>query len=211
MVALPVAPNCLKIRWVGVNGTSKWVNVFHAQFAAGTPTSTDLNTLSTSIRGLWSTNLAPLMSTGCNLVSTDILDLTTNVGNYGSNTSGVNGSLATGVAAPANVACCVSLKIALHYRGGHPRMYLPGVNTTHLTNPNTLTGTYTTAMQSAMTAVVNGINALTSTSTGALTMCAVSYWSHKVLRAQGVPYPILAVTVHNRPDSMRRRLGKETY
>lgn len=209
MVALPVAPNCLKFRWVGTYQAAKWVNVGHIQFASGTPNSTDLNTIAGSLAGIWNTRIAPQIRTDVALTLTDVVDLTTNIGNYGSSNVGHNGTFAGGTALPANVAVALSWKTPLHYRGGHPRTYLPGVPSTQTTNNQFILGTYQSALQAAGTGIINDINGLTSASTGALTFVMVSYHSHKTMRAQGTPFPITACVVHPRLDSMRRRLGKE--
>lgn len=182
--------------------------MLHLQYATGTPTASDLNTLSTSLAGIWNTRFAPLVDAGTTLTLTDLQDLSGPTGAYGSsNVSHVGTS--SGFALPNNVALVVSWKTTLHYRGGHPRTYLVGLVYSDLVDSRNWSGTKVTATTTAMNSFITDVGALTSTSTGGLSLVMVSYHSHKVLRPNGLPFLITAAAVHTRVDSMRRRLGKE--
>lgn len=209
---LPDAAGIVKIRLLGktVGGTN-WANVLHAQVTGALSTPT-LNTVATSIRGYWTSDLAPWIVTGTTLTTVELTDLSTRSGAQGLDQVGAAGTLA-GAPAGANVAACLTLKIPNRYRGGHPRMYLPGVGSAASINGVTwstgVAGNYTTGGR----AFLAHINALITGST-TWKLCAVSYF-HKVggIEAYKSPpdiYVISDIICHTRVDSMRRRLGKET-
>jgi hypothetical protein len=209
---LPDVQDVVKIRLLGkMPGGTNWANVLHAQ-VQGVKSTATLNTCALNIRGYWSTDLAPLINLGVTLSTVEITDLTSRSGAQGVDTVGAAGTL-SGVAAPNSVAACLTLKIPNRYRGGHPRMYLPGVN-----NVNVLNGsTWNTGVASNYTAggraFMNHINALIVGST-VWKLCAVSYYK----TVGGAPayktppevYIVSDVLCHTRVDSMRPRLGKET-
>lgn len=209
---LPDSANTAKIRLVGkMAGGANWANVLHAK-TSGALTTATLNTIATAIKGYWSSDLAPQIHNTVSLTLVEVTDLTNRTGAQGTDTTGANGTAALQVA-PNNVAACLTLKIVNRYRGGHPRMYLPGVRQDWIQNGNQWTSGTAAAYQAAGRAFLAHINSIIVGST-TWQMAAISYY-HKVggVEAYKIPpdvYVISDVVVHGRPDSMRRRLGKET-
>lgn len=209
---LPDVANTLKYRLIGQQAGSPWVNVGHIFFTGAAMTQSDVNTIATTLRTSWGTRFASLFTTTSSLTTVEITDLTNRNSFIGTDTTTVNGTDATAIGSLA-VAACLSLKVNKRYRGGHPRMYLAGVNATVYTNGKTWTGTRQTAYQTAGRGWLSDINAMT---TGSRTyqLCAVSYFQ----TVGGLPayksppqiYVVTDIVMHSRVDTMRRRLGKET-
>lgn len=209
---LPNADHALKCKYEGAYLTTLWVNIFYVIYAGTTPTDADLATAATSMRAAW---LATLGASTCNTVTlskTSIQDVSRNPGAYGENTTTAAGTAgATGF--PANVSVCVSKKVARRYRGGHPRLYLPGVPSTYSADGRSIVGGSLTALNANVAAWRTQINAITTASTGALTLANVGYYytpvPHQppVLRPSPIVEAVVSCSVNSRLDSQRRRLG----
>lgn len=209
---LPDAPFCVKIRLLGTQNGVVWANILHARYAGGTIDTAACQALATTVRTAWNTNLAPLVHAFTVLKTVEVTDISTRTGAQGVDTVGSTGTQA-GTPSSNQVALVGSLKIAQRYRGGHPRIYIPGMVTANITGGTTFTSTYITSMQTALRAIRTAIN---GSSAGGATwnMVAVSYF-HKVGGAEAykIPPDIYVITdcvVHTRVDTVRRRLGKET-
>jgi hypothetical protein len=112
---------------------------------------------------------------------------------------------------PPNCAIVVSWQINSRYRGGHPRWYLAGFPTnailyqggsqisTVIANKVKAWAGYLLANQSSIAIGAN----LGQIGT-------IRYYSKHELLVPPVFYPFQAAAVHERLDSQRRRLGKES-
>lgn len=209
VVHLPYANNIIRCVYSGTYSGSKWANVFHVRGAAGPISAADAASLATNLRTAWDTNLKALLPSNGALTGVSVVDLSSAYGNAGADTTTVAGTKTTAGAMSASIATCVSFKIARRYRGGHPRMYLTGNLTTETNNAITWTNAWITAVSSAMASWRTAINALTLTSTGALYLCALSYYADRALRTTPLSNDITDIAVHTRIDTQRRRLGRE--
>jgi hypothetical protein len=119
--------------------------------------------------------------------------------------------VATGTAHPPQVACTISWNIAESYRGGKPRTYVPAppINATLPAGSSTIDPTFATAADGYWTAFMNGVNALTVAGGGGYVLGTVSYFASHVVRPTPLFRQYLAVRVHERLDSQRRRSGPE--
>lgn len=209
---LPDVANVCKIRLIGQFYGSPWVNVMYAKFTGGPLIQTTMDAVSSAIRVAWVANMAPRYITNSGLVTVELTDLTSRTSLQSTDSVGGLGTDAT-AGGSAATAICISLINGKRYRGGHPRQYLSGVNATNFTNGHTLSGTVITNYKNSYTAFINAINALTNGGT-TWQVCSVGYY-HKVggvqtFRVPPEVLPITGVKVHNRIDTQRRRLGKET-
>lgn len=210
---LPNVAGVCKVRLIGTVNGKPWVNVLHAQFTGGTAQVSDLATFATGVRTAWTTNIAPLCHNYTQLNQVEVTDLTTRTSNQGNDTTSVSGSGGAAIS-PNSLAACLTLKVVNRYRGGHPRIYLPGVPQANLAGDG---ATWSTGKASAYTAGGRAfrlaINALTAGS-NTWSMCAVGYYVKvggvETYRNPPIIYTITDVLCHNRVDTMRRRLGKET-
>lgn len=184
-------------------------NIFYVDSAATTPTASDLNTLATQIRTIWTSRIAPLTCTHWHLVGVSVTALN------GTETQGVDGTEVPGSGQvdplPPQVAACISWSIAAAYRGGHPRTYMPGISTGYLTveGSNEMSTTAAVNLATAWTNLANDINGL-FLDADALSMGTVSYFRNKVERTTPVffAYRTANTRVNTRLASQRRRSGK---
>lgn len=205
---IPVA-NVIRFRYAGLNQGQTWVNSFAAQYAGTVPDSTALNTLATTLRGLWVTHLATLFNTNVSVLSTQVWDISSETGASGINNTVANGTTTITSPLPCNCAVAVSWPIQIRYRGGHPRTYIVARNVADISTGRALTTAYHDSIVGAYT---NWRNAVNSTALGGanLTLAAVHYNPPRVVpKTSGQPYPVNIPVVHGRLDTQRRRLGKE--
>jgi hypothetical protein len=206
--ALPFVPGVAKVIVKQTNANIPIYNIFHVDGGSGTGwSSTELNSLASAVRSAWVTNVLPLQSTLLNLNDVTAIDLASETGPSGIAT-GTNAGGATGIQLPNNVAVCWSWAIARRYRGGHPRTYICGMTSTHVTNPTTMLSTYRTSHATAAAAFRTAVNAVT-TSAGSAKLACVHYYKDKTLLATPLVSQITGVAVDDRFDSQRRRLGRD--
>lgn len=211
-VPLPAAPKCIKLYCTGSNGPSGWGNVFYLQYSLANPSSVDLRSIATAFQAAWAANIASMLVPTVHfqaIRSTDLDKIDGQVDLYSFDTPGSS----AGASMAANVALCVSRKIARRYKGGHPRFYLPGVADSNRLDQTHWSGSYLTASASKVTAFLNAVNAITTSATGGCKMVNVSYWytdppkTPPKLRVTPVIDPITGLSIDARIDSMRSRLG----
>lgn len=208
MPALPFVPGVAKVIVKQNNASQAIYNIFHVDGGPGTGwTATELNSLAAAVRSAWVTNVLPLQSTLLQLQDVTAIDLASDTGASGIAT-GTNAGTATGIQLPNNVAVCWSWGIARRYRGGHPRTYICGMTSTHVSNPTTMVTTYRSSHATAAAAFRTAVNAVT-TSAGSAKLACVHYYRAKVLLETPLVSTINSVSVDDRFDSQRRRLGRD--
>lgn len=209
MANLPDTPNVVRVNLKGLNQSLKWQNTLHLQFAGGSPTTAQLNTLAGNVGAAWLANLAPQLITAVSLTTVECIDLTTRTSNVGSDSTIRGGALAGTNPLPVNAAICVSEHINNRFRGGHPRFYLPAPTVTQMAGGNLLNSGYRTALQAAAEAFRVALDGL-AIAPMTFDIVAVRYFHDKgQAYATGQPFPVTAFNVHLRLDTQRRRLGKE--
>lgn len=212
---LPVAPGIAKIRLIYTFNGRAAVNVFHVLHAIEGMTLVQAQAAVNSIYTLTNTHIKPLVGPAAALNSVEFTDLTTRTSPVATNTTGWTGTASTGTGLPNNIACCVSFLTAYRFRGGHARLYLPAQGSTSVSGGFNWTGTWVTTVKNGMEAFRAAMPTVTIAS-NPLNMVMLSYFTHDsaknpIYHADGPhEYFINAVTVHQRIDSQRRRLGKET-
>lgn len=208
MPALPAAPGVAKIIVQQTLANVNVFNVLHAYgFNAAGYSQAELDSLASTFRTAWVSNVIPLQDGDLTLGSVLTQDLSTDIGLQGSATGTTPGTN-VGSSISANAACCWSWKIANRYRGGHPRTYIGGLNLNALTNPNTLVASYVTSQLAAANAVRTAVNGLVVGADNWVLGC-VSYYTAGALRPTPLFRAFTSVSVDNRVDSQRRRLGRD--
>lgn len=168
---------------------------FYLSYSGSAPSGANCVTLATDIATQWGTNLGPRVSNDWSLTEVDVLDLgsaTGASGTFPTSTAGSNGS--PGV--PASVAAGTEFGIARRYRGGKPRMYLPGPASTALADAAHWNSTFVTNQNSAFSAFFTALEALSIGSMGTLQHVNISYYhghntSTPPWRGPGYKYPPL--------------------
>lgn len=183
--------------------------------------------LSTADAQTWVHNIATAMAlftvnqmvAGCSLLLTELTDLSSNTAPQVIDTTSGTGTNGT-VPLAEGTALVMRHKIARRYRGGHPRVYLPGQPANQLQS----NGLWTPGSLSSNTSAYNTYIAAATANTnpvaiGTITHVAVSYFQHftNVLfpsgRMHAVPTPratplvdlIISVQANPVPASQRRR------
>lgn len=178
---------------------------------SGAITTPELDDLADACSAAYAGNFLPILSDGVTLNSTQVVlyaggeDIFEGVASTGG--SGAQ----TGAALPANVACCISWHIGPHYKGGHPRTYLPGMIAEFQSGANEWTGSALTSLTSAADAFHEDLEAISGISSGISTVehGIASFVRSKEWRTPPVFYRITGATVDNRIDTQRRRLGPD--
>lgn len=125
MTPLPPVPGALKVTlgW-GVESETRSMTVFHLAYTGGPPSAGNCTTMAASIAADANTRFAALLNEDSALRSCTVLDLSSDMGGEGTN-GAINVGTRTGDTLSAATAAVVSKHVARHYRGGHPRSYLP--------------------------------------------------------------------------------------
>jgi len=207
MPPLPDAPGIVRVRVAGSIDTQVFNNIFHLQYTGTAPSVANLNAVCTSVLTAWQTNFKALCPASVVLSGADAQDLT----NAGAATGAATDSTAgtrSGTAFPNSVAACITWKINNRYRGGHPRTYLPAGVIADLQSGNRWTDAFVTAANSSATAFRTALNAI-SVGGSTYKMVCLSYVRNGVALVPPVPYLIESGLVDHRPDSQRRRMGRD--
>jgi hypothetical protein len=195
---------------VTVNGqinAMPWANVFHVRYPGTAPQVTDLNALCTAMLSAWGTNFAPLVNTNVSLSGAVASDLTNASAAQGSASASTAGTRA-GTALPNNIACCITWKINMRYRGGHPRTYLPATVSADVATGRLYTQAYIDLVTPAAAAFRTAVNGIAAPG-GTYTMVCLRRTIDRVAQNPAVPVTIQSSLVDHRVDSQRDRLGKD--
>lgn len=215
MPALLPVPGVARVVFNGTLGGNPCVNVFHVQGAGADPwTQPQITDLATKIRGFFVTRLLPLIYNSYTLGNVDCTDLSSDTGVVAAQTGSNAGGKGSGTSPTANVAQCITWKIARHYRGGHPRTYLAPPAMTDITGTTTWQTAHVTAAQAAAVGFMNDVAGATF-ATQSANLCCV----HRVRGKDVDGNPIVLnpplvdlfvdATFDTRVDSQRRRLGPD--
>lgn len=204
MAPRPPVPGVLKVTigWGDENDAGA-VTVFHLSYTGGPPTSGNCATMAAAIQSNQVTRFLALLNDENSYVNTcTVLDLSSDMGGEGSGGTPTNGTR-TGAQLSAGTAIVVSKHVARHYRGGHPRSYLPLGSAGDI-----VSGVWTTAFANDVnTAWTDFINDCTSDGTGCVITgeVSVSYVSGGAPRVTPVKDPVLSYSTGFVVGSQRRR------
>jgi hypothetical protein len=131
----------------------------------------------------------------------------------------VDNSAFTPVAGPGagqagdQVAALVSLHEAQRYRGGHGRMYLPGISIANMTGGSSLTTAAQSGVQASLAALVTGMAAISGANAGPVQQVVFHQKSHVPGTIPPVLIgaffnPIVGSTCQSKVATQRRRLRK---
>lgn len=174
-VPLPDVP-CLRVRVIGEDGPGNdWGTRFYLSYAGSAPTGANCITLAGDISAAFGTHLASLMTSNNVLNEIDVLDIATDSGLSGQDTSVVAGTR-SGTAMPAQVATNVEYGIARRYRGGKPRAYWPFGVQGDENNVSMWGSTFLAAVNTGVIAFFAEVEALSVGAVGTLKHVNLSYY-----------------------------------
>lgn len=204
MTPRPPVPGVLKVtlNWSAENDTGA-VTVFHLSYTGGPPSSANCATMAAAIQADAVTRFLALLNSEDSYVGpVTVLDLSSDMGGEGTGGDATNGTRA-GDQLSAGTAVVVSKHVARHYRGGHPRSYLPLGSAGDIVE-----GTWgSTFAGNVNTAWTDFINDCTSDGTGCVITgeVSVSYVNGGAPRVTPQKDPILSYTTNIVVGSQRRR------
>jgi hypothetical protein len=170
--------------------------------------SSDMGTLGASIYAAWVTRFAALLS---NQVVFQKVKLALYATSYELEASvvGTDAGTDTGTPLPANLAMVASFNIPRIYRGGKPRIYVPGICEHNVDTPRRWETSLLSTANSNIQGFLDDVNALTTSNLTDVTVGVLSRYLAGVARTPPVFYPYYGVGAQPRPCTQRRRLGRE--
>lgn len=210
----PVA-GVARVVYSGSLGATNWANILHIQkFSVNPPilgtdafTQDQIDDLADVMQALWVSRFRALVSTGCTLTSTTATDLSSDTGVVGADLTNSAGLISGSI--PANCSCCVSWRAAEHYRGGHPRTYLPPPSSSQTVSSNLWTTAYQSQVETAMNAFLADLEADTTVTANGLALVSLHRTRNYATLLPPITRVITSALVDQRIDSQRRRLGPD--
>jgi len=165
MPALPAAVKVVRVDFhmQETDSPNMMIHLF-AQYG-GTLSSGDATTWCAAFRSNFITDVMAQMANQVTLFKTVLTDLSSNTAPQVIDTTTGTGALGTS-ATIAGLSVIIQFKIARRYRGGHPRIYLPGLRASDVSNLNQINPTQAnnikTAWQTFITAAMGACPAAAS-------------------------------------------------
>lgn len=171
----PVVPNVALFRLhTQITGGPVCLTAFHMKYTIALSQG-DALTLLTTLTGSWVTRLAAQVASNYTLIGADVNDLGSRTGVQVFLPVSHTGGGAAGQAAA--VCFVISAKTPLKYRGGHSRVYLPGIQTTDESDANTWGTTAQGAVFTGWTTMLSDLASSPPSGVGALSQVVVRYIS----------------------------------
>lgn len=177
MPPLVPQPNVFRVRQKFLVGADSGVKTAqHFAFTGPSPSNADCAAIAQSINGFAAAHLAPLLSTGNNLIGTEVADLSSLTAGFGEYDLATDGAI-SGAQVPAGTCALMSMKIARKYRGGKPRCYWPFGGAASLVNATGWTSAFVTLMEGNMAAYLAAVKSLYASGQTITNLVNVSYYS----------------------------------
>lgn len=172
---LPASP-CLRVR-LDYTNTDTFLagSRFFVSYAGASPTAGNCATIAADIATAWSSNIASLVNGDWSLTEIDVLDIASDTGASGQWT-GAEAGTASGDNLAAQCAVNVEYGIARRYRGGKPRMFLPGPTSAQLHDVGHFSPGYLSDVQTGVSGFFAAIAALSVGAVGTLAHVNLSYY-----------------------------------
>jgi len=206
----PPVRSC-RLGFSGVNGSSKWAAVQWAHLnGSGDITQQQLEDFADFAGTAYGSNVIAEMNERCTMT---LCEATL----YGSDADvlvaakqlALNGDH-VGSLAPANTAIGISWHLAVSYRGGHPRTYVPGVDNGHLENERETSSLIASNLASAANLFHQDVEGYSDGATiTSVTHGTMSFVADKEWRVPPVFRRFTVATVDLRLDTQRRRFGPD--
>jgi hypothetical protein len=187
MPALPPVPGVLKVSLVWAVGDDPIAyNNLHWSYSGGPPSNADCATIAGNVRSAVVADLIPQTRIQSAILFTRVTDLTSPSAGVGESHGGVAGGL-TGPSLPNDVCVLVNASISRRYRGGKPRCYWPGGNSTYVDTTGKWIPADVTTMNTAWNAFITAVNGMVVSTTTLGTSVNVSYYSGFTNVPYGLP------------------------
>jgi hypothetical protein len=186
----------------------RWAAIQWLQLTQTSRTSTDLQSIVSSISAAWGTRFAPDILTTTQLNEVLGVWIVPGPGEIIATDSTVRAGTVTSTTQVQDASACLILQwhISAYYRGGHPRTYLPGLGVSAITNGSDLSSGTQSAFQASALAYMNDINALTHGGITGVTFGTVSFQTAHAWRTPPIFRPFIGVGVNPKLGTQRRRI-----
>lgn len=203
----PIPPGVARVALSGTVQGHAWTNVFYCNLGGTGITSTDLSTLATDIGNAWNTNVATQVTSDVVLTQVAIVYVPS-VGNEVNATVTMShaGSAASTIIDNASGCFVVNMHISAYYRGGHPRLYMPGPRLADVSAGSIVNSSTATNVASAWNNVRTAINAVTTANISSCQMGTLSFQTANTWRNPPIFRPYTGVSVRGIIGTQRRRL-----
>lgn len=171
----PVAKTAKFVLYTQITGGGVCQTAFHMRYT-NSLSATDATTLLTTLANSWATRMAPLTGPSYTLIRTLVNDLDSRTGvevAFVTSHVGTNATAAGGAA----IAFVMSAKTALKYRGGHSRVYIPGMGAGQAADQNTWSAAAQGAVFTAWTGMLADLASSPPVGVGAMSQVVVRYIS----------------------------------
>lgn len=220
MPALPNVPKTARFTLhTQITGGPVCLTRFHMAYT-GTVGAVDATTLCTTLGTSWNTRMAPNTGSDYQLTATQLEDLDSKTGvNVVVPMSHAGTATQTGVTAGA--CFIMSAHVAFRYRGGHSRVYIPGITTQDLADKNSWSVPSQGTINTAWTSMLSDLNVTPPIAVGALSQVVVHMYSSNVKDFPGgvppsthkppwplaspITYPVTGWSSNPQVGSQRRR------
>lgn len=192
----------MRMSFSGTNASTKWANVFHLYLPGNTLDVTSLPLFLSDIANIFELQLfyaACSGGLGVSLLKGDLSDGANIIS--GETAPGFSGT-DIGEPLPGAVSACISWLGAWHYRGGHPRTYLPGGTVNWLSTPDSLDGTF---LATQSTNVLNTMTEVDAYTSGQVPVCILGVLLGNTGSSHGTFAPYGDFIIRPRPANQRRR------
>lgn len=173
----------------------QWRNFFQY---SGTLSVADAVTWGAAIVAAWNAHVATWTTTALTYTLMELTDLTSASSPQILNSTGGTGA-DVNPPVPNGVAMVMKHRFARRYRGGHSRVYLPGMAAAALLNPGTWSPTQLANVVAAYTAYVNAVIAGAPVGVGTVIQVNVSYFHGFTVEDRTPLRPIIVPTPRPTP------------
>lgn len=186
----------------------QWVNIFHVRRSpfGSALSQAEVDAIASGVSSAYRVRFIPSIANGATLQRVEATDLTSDLGLVG-----VDSTQAVGQAVPPflsqGTSMVISWKQASHYRGGHPRTYLPLHTAAQAATSSRWSSGAAAAVDAAADLFITDVAAIPVTGTAALVL--VRRVKNKVTLVTPEVHNITVGTVDLRLDTQRRRLGPD--
>lgn len=203
----PIPPLFAKLVLSGTVLAKPWRNIGYLSLGGSGIGTADLNTLAGTINTAWGTRFVSLLSDQCLLTQVQIVYIPS-VGAeiVGNSTVTKTGTRIGGFVADASACYLLNWNVNKYYRGGHPRWYLPGVETADITNGSVVAGSQRTNLATAANGFLNDCNAATTTNITSTVLGTLSFQHANAWRTPPIFWPFSTAVAAGLLATQRRRI-----
>jgi hypothetical protein len=213
----PAVPGCIALVTSGVIGTHNWVNKYHINYSGTPPTTPQMNAYVAGANTAWNDGVALSCNVNVTMTKVEAIDLSSETGAVGVLDVTSPGTNDTAYLA-ANACALIDYDIAVRYRGGHPRTYLPAGSQEDLASSSTWDPDFVTALTTNFQTFLSGIENVTYDGFAfggqcfvqqLVTVASIDYPTVPAWRVPPVTRIITGFSVNPELASQRRRIGRK--